>query len=781
VSRKNSENVGVEETPCISVSKKAAEDVYKAYLVRNELVSGGFASPNWFEGSKRLWFVEGAPEHTVIMQVDLNSGKVAPIFDVLAVRAALAAATGHEPPYRGLPFDGFKSGKDGRVSFIYEGRKWWLDPSTNSVEREGCADPFSKVLGWGSADATGPKTWTRRDYMASELEVPEQLSPSGEWFASIRDHNIAVRSYGQVGRERRLTLNGTSDCYWDIEALRIKVSSGRRFTVGAISPWSPDSSTLLAYRREVTGVFRVPRVNWLKPFIDAEHFFWEMAGGKLDRIDPVFVDIRSGRQVSVKLDDTEDAYIQLLAWRANGSEAMLIVYARDFKSLVVVAASRQTGTARLLLTESSTTFVKVQHDAVFAGEHGFSMLPDDAGFLWLSTRDGWNHLYHYDMDGQLIGQLTRGDWPVHEVRYIGVDGFIYFTASIDKARPYDVHVCRIPLRGGKIDRLTNEKGLHTPIFSPGGQAFLDAHSSVDRPSRTDLVRADGTLLRVLSEMDIGRLKSIGYTPAEEFTVKAADGATDLWGVMYKPYNFDPSQSYPIIEYIYGGPQTVETPRYFAIDETTMSSMRIVWALAQLGYIVICLDARGTPGRSKAFHDSIYCNWTVGIPDHAASIRQLCARHAWMDANRVGITGHSWGGYYSTCALMHESDTYHAAVSYAPHYDPWDGILSEPYLDLPIRNSASYENASLFKHAAKVKGRLMIATGTADNGFGTVMKMIRALIEAGIEHELVVVPAAFHHFSGAEEDYFLMKLIGWFDRHVKNRITIFKAMDNGRVS
>jgi len=310
-----------------------------------------------------------------------------------------------------------------------------------------------------------------------------------------------------------------------------------------------------------------------------------------------------------------------------------------------------------------------------------------------------------------------------------------------------------------------------PKFSPSGNAFVDSHSAVDRPTRTDLVKSDGTRLLTLSEMDISRLRAVGYTPAEEFIVKAADGTTDLWGVLYKPFNFDATQSYPVIEYIYGGPQTIEAPRFFAIDPTMMTTMNLPWALAQLGYIVVCLDARGTPGRSKAFHDAVYSNFTVGITDHAAAIRQLCERHSWMDAGRVGITGHSWGGYFSTCALLQEPDTYHAAVSYAPSYGPWDAIYYEPYLDLPLKNRAAYDRADIIGQASRLKGQLMIVAGTSDYfSIYSAMKMTRALIEAGIDHELCVVPQAFHQFVGAEDDYLMMKLTGWFDRYVKRRTT-----------
>ena len=748
--------------------KRLPEEVYWAYLNRDELASGGVVPPNWTSDGAGLLLVEGSREHTRIVRLDLNTGKVVTVFDVSALQAS--AAAGPRPSLQHPPSETFYADAGRHIIFRYDGSLWSLDLHSNHLQRRSDVPSGFRISRALMAQSVAPPaTWQRVDYLGATLDVPELPSPDGKWFASIRAHNVVVCSASaRGGQERRLTTDGAPESYWDLEAQRIKVESGRRCTFGVISPWSPDSLTLLAYRRDITGVPRIPRVNWLSPFVDVEFLPWQMTGARLDRVQPVLVDVRSARQTPVPLQDTEDRYIQLLAWRHDASEALIAVYTRDFKCVEVIATDRQTGTARSVLTEHSATFVRIQSDAIFSGEHGFNLLPDDSGFLWSSTRSGWNHLYYYDMRGTLIRQLTSGDWPIHRVEHIGTDGFVYFTASVDAARPYDVHVCRVPLEGGELQRLTRETGIHVPLFAPAGYAFLDTHSAVARPARTDLVRSSGSTVKVLAEMDIAPLKAVGYTPPEEFTVKAADGTTDLWGVLYKPYNFDPSRAWPVIEYIYGGPQTVESPRYFAINHSVVPSMRSVWALAQLGYIVICVDARGTPGRSKAFHDVVYANWRVGLADHVAAVRQLCERHRWMDANRIGITGHSWGGYFSICALMAAPDTYHAAVSYAPHCDPWDSILYEPYLGLPQKGQVAYEQADLFREASEVKGHLMILAGTSDNGFSSTMKMTRALIEAGIDHECVVVPGALHHFQGVEEEYLLMKLTGWFDRYVKHR-------------
>jgi dipeptidyl aminopeptidase/acylaminoacyl peptidase len=390
-----------------------------------------------------------------------------------------------------------------------------------------------------------------------------------------------------------------------------------------------------------------------------------------------------------------------------------------------------------------------------SGAHGFSVLPDSNGFLWISSRDGWNHLYRYDADGNLVGQLTSGDWPVHDVQAIDQE-FVYFTGSPDQKRPYDVHVCRVSLGGGAVEQLTESRGIHRPQFAPRVRAFLDTNSTVDWPVSTDLRRSDGSLIATLATMDIGDLQEEGYVPPEEFVAKAADGETDLWGVIYKPADFDPEHSYPVIEHIYGGPQIVAVARQFAIFD--QPARNLAWALAQLGFIVVSLDARGTPGRSKAFEDVVYGRWGEHeIGDHAAAIRQLCDANPWMDADRVGIIGHSWGGYFSSAALIQAPDLYKAAVSSSPGYIPWESVLYEPYLGLPADNSEPYDRADLTRRAAELQGSLLLVAGTSEYGpISDAMKMSRALIDAGIQYEFAVLPGEYHSYAGKAERYFTTK-------------------------
>ena len=748
---------------------KLSNNIYEAYLTRNKLISGGAIKPHWSVDGLNFWYADGAPYNTVIYQVDVISGDKKSMFDIARLRAAITDATGYESPYKGLPFDSIELVKDDKVEFVLEGDRWRLDLITHKLTRLDDAGFYADYAGRVSGtQRVSEKNWQRAGGICWwKGPVPEQGSPDGQWFVSVEANNLMLRSIVD-GRYQRLTTDGSDFCFWDIDAPSAAKSQGM-LDPDAITPWSPDSLTLLAYQRDISDIYYKPQIHWLKSLEEVEYLPIYKAGSPIDKFQPMFIDIRSGKRTPIPLDTIEDRYIQLLGWLPSGDEALLIIYERDFKALKIVAANVADGSVRTVLTESAETFVKLQHSAL-SYDSGFKLLVDGAGFLWSSTADGFNHIYHYDIQGTLIAQLTQGNWPVYAIYQVSEDGFVYFTAAIDLARPYDVHVCRVPLTGGAVQRLTETTGIHKPVFAPNNAAeyFLDTHATVDRPTSTELVKIDGTQRSTLAKMDISRLQAVGYIPAEEYTVKAADGETDLWGVMYKPFDFDPEKSYPVIEYIYGGPQINAPERGFSVGENKFHS-NLSWALAQLGYIVVCMDARGTPGRSKAFQDVVYQAWNINvIPDHAAAIQQLCERNTWMDKNRVGITGHSWGGYYSTAALIQAPDVYCAAVSSSSGaYDFWNYAIHEPYLGLPKDNRAAYDDASLVNRAAEVQGKLMLVGGTSDN-ISSPIKMTHALMNAGIDHDFVLLPGAGHSYAEKEEDYFLMKLTGWFERHVKNR-------------
>lgn len=263
------------------------------------------------------------------------------------------------------------------------------------------------------------------------------------------------------------------------------------------------------------------------------------------------------------------------------------------KRMDLMAADPSTGTSRVVVTEEQETYVEGLR--FYGVADNFLTLLEDGRFLWLSERDGWTHLYLYGLDGTLVRRLTHGEFPVNRVVAVDHDaGWIYFMAQAERDRPYDDHLYRIDFEGAGWRRLTEGVGRHQIAFAPAATHFVDTHSSVGRPPAVELRQADGELLQVLSTADVSALEALQWTPPEEFVVKAADGETDLWGLLYKPYDFDPGRSYPIIDFIYAGSQSAVVPRTFT------SSRRAVFAqaMAQFGYLTFVVDARGTPLRAS---------------------------------------------------------------------------------------------------------------------------------------------------------------------------------------
>jgi dipeptidyl aminopeptidase/acylaminoacyl peptidase len=324
--------------------------------------------------------------------------------------------------------------------------------------------------------------------------------------------------------------------------------------------------------------------------------------------------------------------------------------------------------------------------------------------------------------------------------------------------PYGLTSHRVNTQGRGFQKLTEAPGQHdyTSLFgtgariqfSPSKKFFLDAYSSTDTPPTIELRTADGILLQELTKANIDQLDEIKWSPPEEFVVKAADEKTDIYGVLYKPNDFDASKKYPVIDSIYAGPQTTYVPRTF-VDRVAIQAQ----ALAQLGFIVIVVDARGTPERDKAFQDVVYENFGRNeIPDHVAAITQLAAKRAYIDLEKVGIYGLSWGGYFTLRAMLTAPDFYHVGVSLSPILDPAHaGFLHEIYLGLPAYNNEAFEYASNTNIGHKLEGKLLIIHGTNDAGCRTAlqMKMAESIIRAGKFFDLIVLPERGHGLSYSE--------------------------------
>jgi dipeptidyl aminopeptidase/acylaminoacyl peptidase len=725
-----------------------SEAVYRAYLEYERLVRGGRVAPSWIAGGPAFWYAEGGPQERMIWRVDGAAGTQEPLFDIPALRAALTAALGHEPAGHGVPFDTLELETADVAVFELEGDTWALDLTTYALERR--ITPRARgMYVWleSEADRAEPRRFGKESFTTlGEMWVPESPSLDGQWRAAMADGDVVLRA-AIDGQTVKLTDDGTRDVFWDVETVRWR-------------PWSPDSQRLVVQRVDTTGMARIPTIHWLKPLEQAHEVITLPAGGVINRNEVFIATVPDGRRVEVDLGDTTDRYPVVYGWLPDGSELLVAVYDRLFSQVELFAADPATGSTRLVLREVSETFLTNHHFALWGTDTGFRLLPDGSGFLWRSERDGWAHLYRYDLDGSLRGQLTSGAFPVLGVTAVDqAGGWVYFQAHGDQDRPYDNHLYRVPLDGGAIEQLTEGKGRHAIALAPGCECFVDVFSSVDTPLQSVLRASDGRLLRVLAEADVSRLEEVGWTPSREYVVKAADGETDLWVTLHFPFDFDPARRYPLVEHIYGGPQALQRAMDFGVEASPYgpdTSVRVNFAraLAQLGCIVLTMDGRGTPGRSKAFHDAVYRGWgTFEIDDHAAAIRQLAEHESFIDLDRVGVMGASWGGHYGFRALTQGADLYRAGIVEVPGFESRSLTLYEPYLGLPADNPDLYETADCFALVDRLRGSLLMTGGLNDTCTQKdYYRMSELLVRRGVQHDTMTFPNAGHAYPATSMRY-----------------------------
>ncbi len=722
------------------------EAMYQSYLQFPSGVKGGWISPHWLNQGDAFWYAEGVPDKTVFYRVDPQRNAKALLFDTARLRKSIASLIGHEPPYQGVPFSDFVfTDSESKIKLSLENRDYICRLDDYKVE-------ILPSLSEEEKSRTIPRV-VRKGIMAGAPDVMELLSPDRRWFLGARNYNLCLRSTFD-GRSEQLTTDGVKDYDWDVEG----------------ASWSPESFKLAAKKLDKRKVPLLPIIHWLKTQEELEWVYFTKAGGPMVQQEIFILDVLSKRQVRVDTDGEPDQYLRIIGWDRNGSELYLTRLDRICKKLEFLAADSHTGSVRRIITETSDTFL--QRQIPF-------FLEDGKTFIWTSERDGWAHLYLYSLDGKLIRRLTQGNFPV--VRVVTVDekeGWVYFTAHAEK-RLYDTHLYRVDLQGQGFKRLTEADGQHDIIpsnaaefeysegiqFSPSKKFFVDNHSSTSRAPSADLRTADGRLLQVLDVADTRALDELKWGPPEEFIVKAADGKTDLYGALYKPYDFDPHKKYPVIDHIYNGPQAAVVPQTFA-DPLGI----IPQALAQLGFIVFIVDGRGTIERGKAFQDVVYGNFGRNeIPDHVATIKQLARDRPYIDLDRAGIFGGSWGGYMTIRAMLLAPEIYKVGVGIYPVVDLYDHMASaiEMYMGLPEQNKAGYEYGSSLRLAQNLKGRLLLIHGTSDVNapFSASMKMVEALIRAGKEFDLLVMPEQSHGISGVSLTYLLDRVRKYFQMYL----------------
>ncbi len=716
-------------TPMFAASPKQ-EAVYQAMLNFRLLVKGGAIDPHWMKDGQSFWYTEGTSADRRFIKVDPSLNSTSPMFDVGRLRAALTTALGYEPREQGIPFDTLDSiANNDIIGFAIDGKYFRMDLTSYTITPS--AQPSMPPQIAPAAPVL---------YQYGAREVP---SPLGGWSATYKDYNIYLRSAAD-GRSVPITSDGTDKYHWSL----------RSFS------WSPNATQLFVGRVDWRRTPFVPIVHWLKPNVeDITYSPYPPPGGDPGTTELYLIDVMSKKVTPINAMVSPGDQLWPVGWRSDGSEVLFMRTDRDMKRLDLMAASSTTGRSRILVADRSDTFIE---RIIPTTDNLFYPLTDGKHFIWRSERDGFSNLYVYDYSGQLQRKLTAQTGPVERIAAIDEsEGWVYFLASGDRSRPYDVHLYRVSINGGAALRLTESTGVHAPQFSPNHRYFIDTRSTVDHAPVVDLKSANGKQMQELARADISELQRMGWRAPEEFRVKAADGKTDLYGVLYKPADFDSNGIYPIIDLEYPGNFAHQAPRTFVGTWLGDEAQ----ALTQLGFIVFIVDGRGTTGRGKAFNDFTFRGLgSIEVPDQIATLDQLAATRAFMDRSRVGITGYSWGGWLAIRAMLTAPNIFKVAVAGAPVVD----LLGvEPYLGSPEKNAADYERVSNLPLADKLQGRLMMTTGTSDPGapFGSVMRMANAFIKAGKHFDLIVFPEEEHQLSPAAMAYYTEARNRYFVEHL----------------
>jgi dipeptidyl-peptidase 4 len=619
--------------------------------------------------------------------------------------------------------------------------------------------------------------------LPSNIVTPQELfSPDHKMAVYTKQHNLWVRSI-PAGDEYSLTEGGgVFDDYAsrsDTNGIAaIKKMKGE--TLPPVVVWSPDSKKLLTHRlnqkevKEIVLVQSVPADGSVRALPHSFHY--PLPGDeKVGVTELIILDVEKRTQIKIQYKPQRVPFLYTTiesgrAWWSEDSTKIYFLFSEPGDKVIrLCEADARTGKTRVLVEEISPTHIDINLNV--ANLPNIRVVNNGAHVIWFSERDGWGHLYLYDGNsGQLIKQITQGAWVVRDILYIDKEHeLIYFTAGGREINrdPYNRFLYRISFYGDNLTLLTPEDGDHTITFSPTGAYFIDTYSRVDTVPATIVRDCEGNYLLHLEDADLGQILDMGWRQPERFCVKDRDGKNDLYGLLYYPTSFDPSRKYPILDDAYPGPQSIRTAKAFPQDPLSAIDFWGPQAISELGFLVITMDGLGTPLRSKAFHDISYGNLgdAGGLEDHIAGIRQLASGRAYMDLDRVGIYGHSGGGFASARALLRFPDFFKVAVSSAGNHDQrgfmagwgekYQGLLKED-------NYLNQINADLAKN---LRGKLLLIFGDMDMGVhpALTIQLIDALIKANKDFDLVILPNRDHFYMN--DTYFIRKTWDYFVQHL----------------
>lgn len=714
-------------------------------------IDHGSISPNWFANDK-FWYASTSVNGTTFILVNAAKKIRESAFDHQKLANELSALTGKKYEALKLPFQSIAFTEDAKfISFAADGKKWKYDLQSNKLAEDASTN---------AATATNPM----RQRRAGGNEV---VSPDGKKAVFIKDWNLWVRDMS-TKQETQLTTDGVKNYGYATD------NAGWTMSDGPIVRWSPDSKKVATFQqdqRNVSDMYLVT-TNVGAPVLKA--WKYPLPGDKvIATIRRVIIDVENVKTISLQIppdahraslsdDIASSGTFDDIDWKVDGSEMAFLSTSRDHKNTKFRIADANTGAVREVFEET----VKTQFESG-RGAINWRYLSNTKEILWYSERDNWGHLYLYDSTtGKLKNQITKGEWVLS--RLLKVDEktrTIYFLANgKEPGNPYFSYLYKIGFDGKNLTLLSPGVGNHAIAFSPTGDYFVDTYSQPNVPPVMECRDLKGKLLVNLEKTDVSRLAAKGWKAPTPVKLKAHDGITDIYGLVFTPTNMDANKKYPVIDYIYPGPQGG------SVGSWSFSASRgDNQALAELGFIVVMIEGTSNPFRSKSYHDMNYGNMAENtLPDQITAIQQLAKTYP-IDLDKVGIWGHSGGGFATAAAMFRYPDFFKVGISESGNHDNrnYEDDWSERYNGL-LDDKALAAQANQ-TYAKNLKGKLMLAHGNMDDNvppYNTLL-VVDALIKANKDFDLVIFPNSAHGF-GAYSPYMMRRRWDYFVKHLLNQ-------------
>ncbi|WP_339751897.1 S9 family peptidase [Algoriphagus aquimarinus] len=691
--------------------------------------------PNWLDDKKSFWHQTYTKDGKRFFLTDIEKGETKEAFDHKELAKLLSEKSGETIAASDLPFTRIQVKEDGSILFEWMNKSWTYKEGTLESKRP-------------TADS--------RDRSVS-------ISPDGNWKAYVRNFNLYVESL-ETGEEIQLSYDGKKDyeyaSFWGWSDM-VLGENGVRPEHLSIN-WSPDSKKI---QTQIVDLRLAEKMLLLDNSQDDKFRpqlmgYYRASPGDTSVVmyTPVLFELESKKETkfpSLSLPHFIGMYFN---WDSDSENLYGTYLQRGFKSFDLLEINADSKEIRKVYSESSPTHIN--NDNIF-------VKLDNGQFILGTEKSGWNQLYLMDWKtGKLINRITSGDYVVKNLLSIDEENnSIYFEASgkEENVNPYYSFVYKVNFDGTGLELLTPENAFHDISYGSGKDYFIDNYSTVDQPT-VSVVRElkTGKVVHEVSKADISILVKKGYQSPKQFTATAKDGETTIYGIYYVPTDFSSKKKYPIVDYTYSGPHIDITPKTFKAGLIGLQQ-----PMAELGFVVVTVDGLGTHGRGKAFNDVSYNNLGDGTTDHVLAIKELAAKNKFMDVDKVGIFGHSAGGYDAGRAMLLHPDFYKVGVASAGDHDHRMEKAWWPEMYMGYPTGDFYHEQSNITNAANLKGHLLLAHGGIDENVNpsATFKFAEALINAGKDFDLFIWPSRNHSFGRTTGDYFTKKRWDYFIEHL----------------